>query len=144
MAICLFVLMGVMSFVLKTNDIKPERIKLYVQKIVGDKEVTGLSYKHALTLYNKCILRFNKDTLFYLSDTLFIKRINSRKASSDSIRKITNFNKIPSFIKVNRRINYFEISFREKSSLTSLQLFFIKNVYYFEHEGYFFQLKPKQ
>jgi hypothetical protein len=143
MAICVFVLAGVMGFMLKTNDVKPNKTKLYVQKIVGDKDVTGLSYKEALTLYNKCILRFNKDTLFYLSDTLFIKSINSRRANGDSIRGNTNFNKIPPFIKLNKWINYFEISFTGKSSLTSLQLFFIKDVYYFEHEGYFFQLRSQ-
>ena len=56
----------------------------YIKKMAGDKIVTGLLYADAEKLYGKCILRFKKDTLFYLADTLLIEKTEEQKKTTSS------------------------------------------------------------
>jgi len=109
--------------------------------IAGEKSVTGLSYKQSSELLGKWLLRVKRDSLFYQGDTLLIKEVEQGKLNKDSILNAINFLKIPLFLKSSDVVYYYELFFTEKSSLTRLEIFYYGNKFFFEHEGYYYELK---
>ena len=112
--------------------------------VAGQKRVVGLSNKQANELLNKPLIIIKEDSLIYLEDTLIIKDVEYKRVNKDYILNAFNFSKIPLFLKNSHIAYYYELLFSEKSSLARLEIFCYYSKFFFEHEGYYYELRKSK
>jgi hypothetical protein len=110
-------------------------------KIVGEKRITSLSHRQANELLGKPLLMIKGDSLLYLQDTLIITKIEQKKLDKDSLINAFDFLRTPVFLKNSDKVYYYKLSFSKKSSLARLDIFCYDNKFFFEHEGYYYEIR---